>query len=95
MGIKETIKKIGRSGKLKEGCSFNQESQTWHCFSKRIHADGTEEDRGGIDVGFDGACNPIVSNAYETEEGTVDRLNKKFVSRIISTKCKSNRPQDY
>lgn len=84
-----------RKGKVREGCKFDQEAQQWHCFSKRMFKDGTEEDLGGIDVGMAGDCSPVISNAFETEEGVADRLNKKFVSRIISKKCKESKPLDY
>ena len=77
----------------KEGCQFDRNTGTFHCESKRVLEDGTEVDLGGISGSVDAECQVVVDEVYENEEGTIDRMDKKFVSKI-KAKCKS-RPQDY
>lgn len=89
MGIKDIFKK----GKVREGCKRDPETGNLRCESVRVHADGTEEVIGSLDLTLDQDCKPMVTDQFETEDGTLDRIQKKFVNKIAG-KCRSL-PQDY
>ncbi len=93
MGIKDTLKGIGKRGKFHERCERNPDTGEVVCKKTRVHGDGTETDVAGFTAGTDASCNVVVTSSYENEEGQLDALEKKFVPKMVG-KCK-NTPSDY
>lgn len=96
MGIVDKAKKMIGGGDLREGCRFDKQSGRFECESRRIMKDGSEIELGRVSGGLTGDCQVTPDEVWENESGTIDRLDKKFVSKIRS-KCRSssNMPQDY
>lgn len=82
-----------KRGRIKEGCKFDRSSGTFVCESRRVLEDGSEQEIGKISGSLDATCRPVMDEIWEDEEGVIDRLDKKFVSKIRG-KCKGT-PQDF
>ena len=93
MGIRDTINKIGRRGKMRDKCEKNKETGEVMCKRVRINPDGSQEDVAGFIMEADADCNPSSMSSYENEDGQLDHLEKKFLPKIIG-KCR-NKPENY
>lgn len=97
MGIKQSWKKFTGSANVKQGCQFDHTTGKFRCEKRKVHEDGTEEVIGAISGQLDGGCNPILDEMWETEEGTLNSINREFVDKIRG-KCSKNQqnlPSDY
>jgi len=97
MGLKQIAGKIIGKGKIREGCRFDKNTGRFECESRRVMDDGTEVELGRVSGGLTGDCNVTPDEVYENEDGTIERLEKKFVSKIKG-KCRSEpkaTPGDY
>ena len=89
-----------KKGTIKEGCVFNPDGSV-KCESRRITEDG-EEILGEVNFSLNQNCDVVPNGElWESENGVIDRLNKKFISQVKG-KCRSkptgmssNRPEDY
>lgn len=93
MGIKNSIANLGRKGRIKDRCDKDPETGEVVCKRVRVHQDGTQEDIAGFSVNVDANCNPVATSSFENEDGGLDALERKSLSRIVG-KCK-NLPADY
>ena len=97
MTIRESLRKMMKGSKIKEGCNFDKEAGTIKCESRRVTEDG-EEVIGEANFSLNQHCEVVPSGElWETEEGTLDRLDRKFVSKI-RTRCQKKSgtiPEDY
>jgi len=95
MGIRDTLRKIGNKGKIRDRCDKNPDTGEVICRRVRVNPDKTEVEVAGFTMVADASCNPTQISSFENEEGQLDALEKKFVPKIIG-KCKiTDVPEDY
>ena len=90
MGIGDAFK---RKGRLRDRCDKNPETGEVICRRTRVNPDNTEVEVAGFTMQSDADCRPTMTSSFENEDGALDSLEKKFVSKIVG-KCK-NTPPDY
>jgi len=93
MGIRDTLKKMGNKGRIRDRCDKNPDTGEVICRRVRIYPDKTEVELAGFTMGVDANCKPIPGTIFENEDGQLEALEKKFVPKMIG-KCK-NTPPDY
>ena len=81
-----------KEGKVERRCVKSPDGKLV-CKATRENSDGTKEEIAGVEVHIDASCNLSTDEEFETEEGELQKLEQKFLSRI-KTKCK-NRPADF
>lgn len=88
-------KLLPKKSKEKFECQQDQAGKVV-CRSFREFEDGTRQELAGIDFEFDAQCKGIATDMFENEDGALDRLEKKSVTRLRE-KCKSiqGKPEDY
>ena len=91
----EKIKKAFKGATIKDGCQIDKGTGRFVCERRRITDDG-EETIGKISGGLTAGCDVAPDEVWQSEDGVIDDLNKKFLSQIKG-KCssKNNRPEDY
>lgn len=91
MGMLDKLKS-GR-GKIRDSCDTDRETGSVTCRTVRVNQDGTEVEVAGFTMEADADCNPVQTSSFDDGDGSLERLEKKKMSKIIG-KCK-NRPADY
>ena len=79
-----------------DSCTRNKETGELECSSKDMRKDGTAVDVAGFKMSITSACTPVMTEAYENQEGRLEALEKKFIPRTIA-KCQKtgrNIPQE-
>lgn len=94
MGIRDTLRKMGNKGTIRDSCIKDRNTGELVCRRVRINPDKTQVELAGFTMGVDANCQPSSGDVFENEEGALDALEKKFVPKIVG-KCKTNIPADY
>jgi len=90
----ERLKKAFRGATIKDGCKIDKETGRFVCERRRITEDG-EETIGRVSGGLSAGCEVAPDEVWQSEEGVIDDLDKKFLSQIKGRCAKSSRPEDY
>ena len=93
MSVKTKFKQLTGGRQTQDSCKLNRETGEWVCRKRAIYKDGTTMELAGFNVGVDGGCNTVVTETFENEDGSLERLQGKFLDRI-QARCQK-KPSDY
>lgn len=90
------LPRILRGAEMRDSCFRNKDTGELECTRKRINKDGTAVDIAGFKMSVDASCTAVMTEAYEHEEGHLNQLEKKFVTRTLAKCNKTGRniPQE-
>lgn len=94
MGI---LSKLTGRGNIKDECHTDPNTKEVSCKTFRVNSDGTQTEIAGLKMQMAGDCSVVMTDAHETEDGALKRLEDKFANRVVA-KCRrdsqSSRPPE-
>lgn len=88
-GTQMKISNLLGSKTYRDSCTTDKTTGEVVCSRKTVHKDGTTTEIAGFRMSVTADCNPVMTVAYENEEGHLQQLEKKFAQKIIA-KCSKN-----